>query len=204
MVFPARNLPTLAENWGQHVERRVTGLKDRVSVIGNNAGNSGRFLGGQMAVQGAQIEEQLARTTLVERPANLSVTGNAQVEPFPRAYRQVTFNPPGGARIAQIEVYANHSYSNPGDPAALFAALMYQGQIVERLPRRIISEELRPLVLESLGTPAQFRGLTYVTLPDTGPATFDILLVRRGFTSTPSTETLTDIEVFLTPFERTI
>lgn len=200
-VLPERNLPGSANEWGRAVENRVQSLDTGLSRTVSTADNNGRFVGGQLSVQGGQIQEQLHRTTLMSTPGDLSVTGNRTIEPFPRASRVFSFANPGGARIAQVEIYANYSNSNFGN-VSLFAYLSFEGSIISKLVWRGVSDSVDSSV--AMSGPLEAFGLAYVTLPSSAPATFTLTTVRVGFTSTTTTETLTNIRSYLTPFQKTV
>ena len=200
-VFPPRDLPDLAIDWGRKVESRVKSENTRLSQTRQTFENGARFVGGQLAVLSNQVDEQFNRTTLAEFPANLSATGNATIEPFPRANRTITFNPPGGARIAQVEIYVNHSNTNFG-VANVFAYLSYAGGIISKLRWTRDTDAVDAISADP--APQVGSGLAFVALPETGPATFTLTLVRVGFTGTTTTETLTNIRAYLTPYQSTI
>lgn len=200
-VFPPRNLPGEADKWGRVVEDRIEGVESALDLLSSVSGNNGRFTGGQLAVQGAQITEQFNRTTLRVRAADLSVTGNATIEPFPRASRSVVFNPPDGARVAQVEVYAKWSGS-PTATVNMYAYLSYAGNIVSRLDTTFDTNQVQDTGVVT--QPRLFSGFANVILPKSGNAVFTLTIVRGAFTSSTTTETFTDIDVFLTPFQKTV
>lgn len=195
--FPPRNLPADAEDWGRAAERRIESSESLLESFNRSVNNSSRFTGGQLSVFGGQVDEQLARTTLLASPADLSVTGNATSEPFPRASRSVSFPNPGGARAAQLEVYVHHDYSAS---ATVYVYVTYQGGIVSKLMWMQETDEAG----FTFENPRRGYGLANISLPASGPVDFDITLVRVGFTSATTTETLSDIRVYLTPFQATI
>lgn len=200
-VFPPRNLPGEANEWGRAVESRLEGMEASLDRVSGGVDNSQRFTGGQLAVQGVQVAEQFARSTLLARPADLSVTGNATVEPFPRALRSIVFNPPAGARVAQVEVYADWVSGDPGN-VNIYAYLSYEGKIISRMDSTFASGVVPTLSVAT--EPRRYAAFATVILPEAGTANFTLTMIRTGFTSTSTTETFTRIEAYLTPFQKTV
>lgn len=81
----------------------------------------------------------------------------------------------------------------------MFAYLSYGGKIVSKLKWWQDTDAVDTLLLSP---PLRGHGIGFVTLPDSGAATFTLTLVRVGFTSATTTETLTNIELAVTPFQR--
>lgn len=156
---------------------------------------------GELAVQGHQIQEQVDRTTLFQSPADLSVTGNATTEPLNRASRSIVFNPPSGGRIAQVETYVDHDNANYGS-VVVFAYLSFNGEIVSKLKWRLKSDTAEDFPFPY--PPHEGYGMAYVTLPESGPAVFTLTIVRGGFTTSTTTETLTNIRMYVTPAQKTM
>lgn len=197
-VFPERNLPGDAEDWGRAVEREINSLEFDLLSTSQGSGNDSRFFGGQLSVIASQIDEQVARTTLRSFSSAVSVTGSGTSEPFPRSTQDFSFTVPSGGREAQVEVYAKNANPNWGD-VAVFAYLSFQGRIISKLGRMFDTDE----VLVISGAPEILYGLANVRLPESGTAVFTLTLVRVGYTAASSTETLTDVEVFVTPAQST-
>ena len=198
-VFPPRNLPGPAEDWGRHVETRVEGLDGSNERLSQTTENSGRFTGGQLAVFSDQVSEQLDRSTVRIDGGIFSVTGSGKVEPFPRATKVLPFTAPSGGRNAQVEFYGTYTLSAPGD-VGLYGYLSYEGSILTKFSNSQITTDGRPSFTSD---PWMFKGLANVRLPDSGAGSFSLTLIRVGFTGATSTETLTDISIYVTPFQKT-
>lgn len=91
-VFPRRNLPGDAEDWGRKVEGRITDLETALSGVGDTVGNQGRSNSGALALisdqikQLAEVQAQQAETLatvqavqadLAAQQAALTATQNA-------------------------------------------------------------------------------------------------------------------------------
>lgn len=198
-VFPPRNLPDESEDWGRHIEYRIERVENVESGLVQTSENGGRFTGGQLSVFSSQITEQVDRNTLRINAGSLSVTGSGSVEPFPRATKTIPFTVPSGGRNAQVEIYSRYTLTTPGD-VGLYGYVSYQGSIVSKLFNSQITDAGNPLF-----TPDPWRmvGLTNIQLPESGIGSLEITLIRVGFTGAVSTETLTSIEVYITPFQKT-
>jgi len=197
-IFPPRNLPGEAEEWGRHVEDRIGLIEGINSLASQNTDNGGRFTGGQISVFSSQVSEQVDRNTIRITAPDLSVTGSGTLEPFPRATMVMPFSAPGGSRNAQIEIYAKYTLSAPGD-VGLYAYLTYEGHIVSKLRNSQITNDGNPFFTPE---PWMFKGLTNVRLPEDGSGSFSLTVIRVGFTGDVSTETLTGLELYITPFQR--
>lgn len=196
--FPIRSLPGGADDWGRAIETQIRQNEAELQNLGQRSGNGLRFFGGQLSVLSDQITEQTARTTLRKYESSVSVTGSGTSEPFPRATQDFVFPVPDGARAAQVEVYARNDNPQWGD-VAVYAYLSYQGAIISKLGRMFDTDD----VLVVSGAPETLYGLANVILPSTGSAVFTLTLVRVGYTSASSTETLKNVEVFVTPSQTT-
>lgn len=140
-VYPPRNLPGTAENWGRAVEARDNILSTDVTAQSQKLDNALRATGGQLAVMSSQIDsivtqqatllaqqatlqaqqgELLARASVTIPLSNLSVTTNPPPStPGSSNWNSGdrTFNPPAptpGARYVDISVSGGITGSNTG------------------------------------------------------------------------------------------
>lgn len=60
-VFPARNLPGEAENWGRSVERRISDRESAEVQLNQAVMNMGRATSGQLAVLSRQVQDLVGR-----------------------------------------------------------------------------------------------------------------------------------------------
>lgn len=200
MILPPSNLPGEAADWGRAVQSRTQGVQSSVSEVSSTARNNERFTGGQLAVQANQIQEQVDRSTILVTLADLSVSGNATAEPYPRATRSISVPNPGGSRVAQVEIYAEHDNPN-SNAATAYSYLSYEGKIISKLVWRQLTDDV--FLNFTTSYPEEGFGMAYVTLPDSGPAEFELTLIRVGFTSTVTTQTLSNIRLYVTPYQKT-
>lgn len=196
-VFPARNLPGEADKWGRQVESRLVGVQSSLETVKSSSENDSRFNSGWLAVTSEQVSEQIARSTVRTVAADLSVTGSATIEPYPRSVRSIPVTVPGG-RISQVEIYVRHDNANYGN-VAVNAYLSYNGSIVSKLFWEQDSNNVLPGASPQVG-----KGITNVVTDPSGVSTFSLTLIRVGFTSATTTETLTGIELFVTPSQRVL
>lgn len=199
-VLPARNLPGMAEDWGRAVETRLEGVQSTLDTVNSSRKNEGLFVGGQLAVTSTRLDNMRAMTTRSDYLGSISATGNATSEPYPRNAAQAVFLLDGiGGRAARVEVYGFYQPTTPGDQT-ISAYLSYQGRIISYL-------ESIPLTFSgpfNITDQSRRRGMANIVLPPESDyaVTFDVVVVRVGFTSTVTTETLGDVQVYLTPYQR--
>lgn len=128
-IFPSRNLPGRAEAWGRAVEGEITSLERSVSSRAQNSENSARFSSGQLAVQADSLLEINARSAEVRRLPDISVTGSAESEPYPRTNVTVTFPADPKARNALLTL-SGVATTSRSDLERLYVYALYEGQVV--------------------------------------------------------------------------
>lgn len=84
----------------------------------------------------------------------------------------------------------------------MYAYLSYRGDIISRLDTTFDTDQVQDIGVVT--QPRHFSGFANVVLPQSGNAVFTLTIVRGAFTSGTTTETFTDIDVFLTPFQKTV
>lgn len=213
-ILPRRNLPAPADPWGrkhdelsQKHDRRITNLE--LAYRGNN-----RATAGQLGIIGKQLEtlqfqqaeitrtivELEARKMLYLEAANLSVSGNATVAPFPTASRSFTFaSPEGGRRRGLLSVSWNYTNSGgSGTPVSAYAEIVQDGTTIWH-SRGGIS------VPYPTSAPGAWPVSEAVTLPVAVPSSgsvYALKIHRVGFTATTTTLTAQGISSTLTYGDR--
>lgn len=195
-VFPARDLPGDADDWGRFVENVIVSEEGFLQQTRQNLNNRLRFTGGQISSVAVRLDELYLRRSLRQPIADLSVTGAGTGEPYPRATSNFSFVVPPGGRVARVEIYCKNTRSTN---ANVFAYLSYGGVIISRLTWDADMDAVQ----DFSNTDYIGSGLAYVVLPESGVAEFSLTIVRVGFVAGSGTETLTDIEVYLTPSQPT-
>lgn len=195
-VFPARDLPGDADDWGRYVENVIVSEEGALQQIRQTLNNRLRFTGGQTSSVATRLDELYLRRTIRQSLPNLSVTGAGTIEPYPRATQNFSFSAPSGGRVARFEIYCKNDRSTN---ANVFAYVSYEGNIISRLTW----EADMDAVQDFSNTKYNGSGLAYVVLPESGVSNFSLTIVRVGFVAGSGTETLTDIEAYLTPYQST-
>lgn len=193
MIFPSRNLPGAAADWGRSVENRISSL-DREQTLEFQSGNNGdRSTGSQLATIGRQVEELSYRATDSFFVPPMSVTGTATTPPYPSVIQTLTFPAAVGDRSALLTVSAKSTTTLPSGPAGVLFVRANGVRVI-----RIV-----PLGGTGSGIPDETAGQGVLngfcrinTLSGVDPV-ID-LEWARGPGSTSSTLTLFDIVVSLT------
>lgn len=141
-VFPPRNLPGNAENWGRAVEQRTNVLDNNQVQLSQKVDNGLRATGGQLAVISSQIElvtaqqtvigdtvtELSSRSTHQVSPASIAVDGSATIPPFPTASREFSFPAPQGGRRSAILIFScEYTSSSSTISANIFPEILQGG-----------------------------------------------------------------------------
>lgn len=190
-TLPNRNLPGTSQNWGRQLESINRGLDREYQQVSQRISNGLRTSSSQIASISNQISTIFTRTTQFVTPANLSVTGNNSS--IPSASRTFSFSAPDRDYWADVELYGRWSPTGGAGNQNLFAKITYQGSNVSRM-----TSDSRDTAMTGSGTDMKFYGRQTVLIPQGVTPTFTLTIYRVGFTSTTTTETLRNLEAFLT------
>lgn len=134
-VFPRRNLPGEAEQWGRNVENRIEAGEDSETQLSQVVNNMGRATAGQLAVLSRQIGVLTTQQAdLVGRVAYFSndgtgsysapgdhvITGNSIT---------ITLDEP---RVVQVDQSASASAFSPSTSASGFFLLQVNSSVIQR------------------------------------------------------------------------
>jgi hypothetical protein len=126
-VFPRRNLPNEAEDWGRKVEGRVEGSEKSVQALEQTVGNINRGISGQLTSIGQQIQQigtilttlqtqqatlTAQQATLSQQQSDLAALVNQQVLPF-RIHNEWSGNafPTSDSEIIRVNVTVPSGYT---------------------------------------------------------------------------------------------
>lgn len=193
-VYPARNLPGLAENWGRAVESRIRNAESVVTQVSQTVDNGLRVNAGQLAVMSRQIDqlseqvtELSSRSTSSTAIPTLSVSGTATIEPFPR--NSVAFTLPGTnvSRSARIDIQGLVTEAPGGVQALMWLRTTVSG-VTTWASERGLSPSYASAPSE-WGSGGGFRvtGGFDLVVPAGPSVTVTMHAVRTAFTGTSST-----------------
>lgn len=188
-VFPARNLPGLAEDWGRHIEKRVVEGENSDQQLSQKVDNGLRATAGQLAVLAGQIDELTARFSATANIPTLAVTGNATIEPFPRVTVNVVVPGPNVTRSARIDLQGLITES-PATGANLWLEAESPDGLLWRSERFYTPIYTGAPQEWSIQGGSQFATSFNAIIPAGTTFTFTLRGVRTSFTSTPSTISL--------------
>ena len=193
MIFPSRNLPGKASDWGRSVESRISSLEREQSLELQSGNNGDRSTGSQLATIGRQVDELSARATDTIFAAEMSVTGTATVPPFPSVTQTLVFPAADREISALLTVSAKSSTTLPSGPSGVLFVRSSGIRVIRTVP----------LGGTGTGIPNESAGLGVLngfcriaTFPGVDPVI--TLEWARGPGATASTLTLLDIAVSLT------
>lgn len=199
-VYPPRNLPGLAENWGRSAEQRDNILAKDLTQLTQKVDNGQRATGGQLAVLASQIDalnvttSDLAnRRSYTETPPNFSVTGNATVAPFPVASQTFTLPAPNIQRSASIGFTATMTNSGgTANSVSAFVELIYSGTVLSNtqisVPRPTSAP---PSWVDSINF------FSFAQIPAGSDPVFTVRITRVGFTAVTTTLSITNMTAFI-------
>lgn len=206
-VYPPRNLPGRAEDWGRAVEARDKIQARDLTQLAQKTDNGLRATAGQLAVVATQIDtlttqqgeiqgavtELQARRTHSTSPANLSITNNATTNP-PSVTRTFSFPAPeGGARTALVFLSADLATTLAASQSVTAFARLEYGSSARATDNYILGAgPSRPSWYSE-----QINFQFYTTVPAGEPPEFTLRLSRLGFTSTSTTVTASDITAII-------
>lgn len=192
-VYPPRNLPGLAEQWGRAVERKLESIDSDFTQLSQSSNNSDRANSGQLAVLSAAITELQERRSYSTTPADLSVTGTATTAPFPNATRAFTLPAPEGSRVAMVGFSAE--LANTGgntNPVNAFVELLYGSTVVARTDGGVPRAASAPA-----GWYPTVNFFTFLNIPSGSDPSFSVRLTRVGFTSASTTLSLQNMTAYV-------
>lgn len=193
-VFPQRNLPSRAETWGRAVESEIRLIEKGVVQQESRVDNWARFTGGQLSVQGAQLNEVAERAALSQTLADMSATGSATAEPFPRANRTVTFPATRIARKAFVTVSGNTTSSSTiGERAYVY--ILHGGEVIGGAWAQPFSPTSTPVEWQNDAPITVFGTLNTVANTSTS---LTVRLVRAADMYSPGSSTLTFKDITVT------
>lgn len=192
-VYPPRNLPGSANEWGRAVEVREQALANNLRIFSQSSNNTFRAGSGQIAVSSGHIQELLNRRVDVGTLPEMTVSGTATAEPFPRTSQTFTFPAIPGVRSALLTFNASLSVTPlRGTPEVVF--LRSGGVRLLRLVSGIHpAAAINPVESQGVGT---VSGFCRIVSPNDQSLPVEVELVR-GPDSTSSSITLFDIRLTL-------
>lgn len=195
-VYPPRNLPGLAEDWGRSVEAQDKILEKNQTQLQQTVENALRATGGQLAVLGSQIDTLTTTVTDLSNrrsyqtsPSNFSVTGNATVAPFPTATQTFTLPAPEVQRSASIGFTATMTNSGGvANSVSAFVELLYGSTVLSNtqisVPRPTSAP---PSWVDSINF------FSFASIPAGADPTFSVRITRVGFTGVTTTLSITNM-----------
>lgn len=78
-VFPPRNLPGLADNWGREVQNETLALRREILSTNQNIGNLSRSTGGQLAVISVQLDTIANQQAAINTQQSAIVAQQAEI-----------------------------------------------------------------------------------------------------------------------------
>lgn len=187
-IFPPRNLPDRAQQWGRAIEGAITFDEKNLIQATQTTDNAGRSSSGQLAVLGRSLDEIASRSTDSIPLASISVSGSATAEPFPRVNTNVQFPAVPKNRNALLTLSGTVSTSDTGIFVRMYVYLIYQGRIIG-------ANWAQPSVATS--TPVEWQNNAPIFLQssleteDLQPTDVTVRLVRAADSFSPGTSTLT-------------
>lgn len=199
-VFPNPNVDPATMPWARQITKatRDLGYAVQNAEVAQNSDN--RTNAGQLAIIGRQIDglnttvtDLGNRRSYLTNPANLSVSGNATVAPFPTATRTFTLAAPNVQRAASIGFTATMTNSGSvANSVSAFVELIYGGTVLSNtqvsVPRPTSAP---PSWVDSVNF------FSFATIPADSDPSFSIRITRVGFTSTSTTLTIRDMTAFI-------
>lgn len=207
-VYPARDLPGRAEDWGRAVETRDQILDKTLTQLTQKVDNGLRATGGQLAVLSGQIDtlttqqaevrsavtELSSRSTHQVSPANISVSGNATVAPFPTASRNFSFPAPAGSRRTALLVFSCEYSSNSSTVSANIFPEILQGGVTTYRGASVPVPAATSAPPNWVPTTSFFAS---VLVPSEVSPEFTFRIHRVGFQSTSTTITASNMQAVL-------
>lgn len=191
-VYPPRNLPGLAEDWGRAVEARDNIFEKVLTQATQRLDNGLRATAGQLAVISKQVSDLSNRRSYIADVGSLAQTNATTVNP---TFTSTSFTLPAPEVPRSAIVGFSGRLSNSGGVAnsvRAFVQLSYGG-----LPRARGDYA----VPQSLSAPDGWEETPnfffFSTIPSGSDPVFNISLARLGFNATPTTLTLDNMIAFI-------
>lgn len=190
-IFPRRNLPPRAEQWGRAIEGEILAQEREQVQVSQGEGNWSRASSGRLAVLSSSVNELGNRLSSSVQMEDMAVTGSATAEPFPRLDRTVTFPATSGNRTARVVLTGNVTESVETQ-SRLYVYIIYKGAVLS-------AAQIQPSAPAS--TPTEWRNnaparvLATLNTEDGVPTQVTVRIVRGADEFTPGTSTMT----FVTP-----
>lgn len=199
-VFPQRNLPGLAENWGRHVENRIELGESSETQLEQKVDNGLRSTSGQLAVLSNQIntlteqqeELSLGRRTHSTDIEDLSITATTPGV-FPTATRTFSLPPPyevGRSATLALSAFFERTAGSPTSNITVWIELLQGGQVVWRRTNAVIAGT--PASAPSGWSTMGINDLMFLQVTNTSSATFTIRLYAHTFIAETVTATMRD------------
>lgn len=199
-VFPQPNVDPATMPWARQLTNATRELGYAVQNIGTAVNTDNRTNAGQLAILGRQIDglsntitDLSNRRSYLTNPANLSVSGNATVAPFPTATRTFTLAAPNVTRAASIGFTATMSNSGGvANSVSAFVELLYGSTVLSNtqisVPRPTSAP---PSWVDSINF------FSFATIPASSDPEFSVRITRVGFTSTTTTLSINNMTAFI-------
>lgn len=141
------------------------------------------------------VAELQARQSITVFPANLAVSGNATVAPFPSATRDLDFAAPVGGRRTAVLTLGGLLTNSGGvsNSVQAFVEILHNGTRVWGTDSSVPKPTSAPS-----GWAEQVAAAVTVRVPAGAPPQLQVRIHRVGFTSTVTTLTLSQITATLT------
>lgn len=132
-VYPARDLPGRADNWGRRVEEVGKDLFSRQVQLQQSLDNGLRSASGQLAVLADQLNElRLGRRSHSTQPADVSLTATTPGV-YPTYERDFTLpGPYEASRSSQISISAMFSRTSVSGNMTIWTELLRSGDVIWR------------------------------------------------------------------------
>lgn len=198
-VYPPRNLPGLAEDWGRASETHANLLSKELVQQSQTMNNALRATGGQLAVIAQQVDllgstvtDLANRRSYTASIPPMSQTNNTTVNP---TFTDQTFTLPAPEVARSAIVGFSGRLSNSGgaiNSVRAFVQLTYAGTPRARGDYAVPQSLSAPVGWEE--TPNFFF---FSRIPAGANPTFTVSLSRLGFNSTVTTLTLDNMTAFI-------
>lgn len=185
------NLPGDSMGWGRDISHQESRLAEVSNLARSRTYLQGRSAAGKLSVLANQVNGLSNMRVLRATAPNVSVTGNNTN--FPVSSTTLTFPAPDISGSALLEVYGWWNAVGNFGNVTVRSRIQYLG-------RMLVWFDGAPYdgAISGWGKPFKFKALSRVPVTEGVAPSFTIDLARYGFTSTTTTETLYDIEGYLT------
>lgn len=186
-IFPPSNLPNRSEAWGRAVEGEIRYQERQVGQVSSRGGNWSRFTEGQLAVMGRNLNEITGRSAESVVMPNISVTGSATSEPYPRVDTSVSFSPADKTRRAFVTLSGTASTTSTSSER-MYVFLLFGGSIIGGSWAQPFTALSTPVEWQNSAPITVFGG---VTLQPGVPVSVTVRVIRAADDFSAGTSTLT-------------